>query len=38
MYNLCLEKAEETDQISNIHLVTEKTKEFQENNLFCFID
>ena len=26
------------DQISNIHWITEKTKEFQKNIYFCFTD
>ena len=26
------------DQIANIHWITEKTKEFQKNIYFCFID
>ena len=35
---LDLERAEETDQIANIHWITEKAKEFQKNIYFCFID
>ena len=27
-----------TDQITNICWITEKAREFQENNYFCFID
>ena len=38
MYKLDLEKAEEPDQIANIHLIIEKAKEFQKNIYFCFID
>ena len=26
------------DQIANIHWITEKTREFQKNLCFCFID
>ena len=26
------------DLIANIHWITEKAREFQENNYFCFID
>ena len=33
-----LEKAEETDQIANIHWIMEKAREFQKNTYFCFID
>ena len=38
MFQLDLEKAEETDQIANIHWIFEKTREFQENIHICFID
>ena len=38
MYKLDLEKAEEPDQIANIHWIIEKAKEFQKNVYFCFID
>ena len=39
MFKLVLEKAEETrDQIANIHWIIEKTREFQKNIYFCFID
>ena len=38
MYSLDLEKAEETDQIANIHWIIEKAREFQKNIYFCFID
>ena len=27
-----------TDQIANIHWTTEKSREFQKNTYFCFID
>ena len=27
-----------TDQISNIHLIIEKAREFQKNTYFCFVD
>ena len=36
MNKLDLEKAEETDQIANIHWITEKAREFQNNIYFCF--
>ena len=26
------------DEIANIHRITEKAREFQENTYFCFID
>ena len=40
MFNLDLEKAEEwtSDQIANICWIIEKTREFQKNTYFCFID
>ena len=38
MYKLDLEKAEETDQIANVHWIIEKAWEFQENIYFCFTD
>ena len=39
MFKLDLEKVEDTrDQIANIHWIIEKTKEFQKNIYFCFID
>ena len=38
MFNLVLEKAEETDQTANICWIIEKAKEFQKNIYFCFID
>ena len=33
-----LEKAEEWHQITNIHWIMEKAREFQKNIYFCFID
>ena len=38
MFKLVLEKAEEPDQIANIRWIIEKTREFQKNIYFCFID
>ena len=38
MFKLDLEKVEESDQIANIHWITEKAREFQKNIYFCFID
>ena len=38
MYKLDLEKAEDRDQIANIHWIIEKAREFQKNIYFCFID
>ena len=38
MFKLDLEKAEETDEIANIHLIVEKAREVQKNIYFCFID
>ena len=38
MFKLVLEKAEEPDQIANIHWIIEKAREFQKNIYFCFID
>ena len=40
MFKLDLEKAEEPeiDQITNIHWIIEKAREFQKNIHFCFID
>ena len=35
---LDLQKAEEPDQIANIHWIIEKAREFQKNIYFCFID
>ena len=31
-------KAEESDQIANIHWIIEKAREFQKNIYFCFFD
>ena len=36
VFKLELEKAEEPDQIANIHWIIEKAREFQKN--ICFID
>ena len=38
MYKLDLEKAEDRDQIANIHWIKEKARKFQKNIYFCFID
>ena len=38
MFKLDLEKVEESDQIANIHWITEKAREFQKNIYFCFIE
>ena len=38
MFKLVLEKAEEPEQIANIHWIMEKAREFQKNMYFCFID
>ena len=39
MDKLGLENAEEPrDQIANIHCITEKSRELEKNNYFCFID
>ena len=40
MFKLDLEKAEEgtRDQLTNIHWIIEKAREFQKNIYFCFID
>ena len=38
MFWLDLEKAEDRDQIANIHWIIEKAREFQKNIYFCFID
>ena len=38
MYKLDLEKGKNRDQIANIHLITEKAREFQKNIYFSFID
>ena len=36
MYKLDLEKAEDPEQIANIHWIIEKAREFQKNIYFCF--
>ena len=36
MFKLVLEKAEKTDQITNICWIIEKAREFQKNIYFCF--
>ena len=38
MYKLHLEKAEDRDQIANIHWIIEKARKFQKNIYFGFID
>ena len=38
MFKLDLEKAEEQDQIANIHWIIEKAREFQKNTCFCFFE
>ena len=38
IFKLVLEKAQEPDQMANIHWIMEKTREFQENIYFCFTD
>ena len=38
MVKLTLEKAEEPDQIDNIHWIIKKAREFQKKIYFCFID
>ena len=38
MFKLDLEMAEKPDQITNIHWIIEKAREFQKNIYFCFID
>ena len=38
MSELDLEKAEESDQIANIHWIIVKAREFQKNIYFCSID
>ena len=37
MYKLDLEKGKNRDQIANIHLITEKAREFQKTIYFCFV-
>ena len=36
-YKLDLEKEKNRDQTANIHLITEKAREFQKTIYFCFI-
>ena len=38
MFKLDLEKAGTRDQIVNIHWILKKTREFQKNIYYCFID
>ena len=38
MFKVVLEKTEEPDQTTNIHWIIGKTREFQKNIYFCFID
>ena len=38
IFKLVLEKAEESDQIANIHWIIKKAREFQKNIYFCFYD
>ena len=38
MYKLDSEKAEEPDQIANIHWIIEKAREFQKSIYSCFIE
>ena len=38
MYKLDLEKAEDRDQIANIHWIIEKAREFQKNIYLSFIN
>ena len=38
MLKQVLEKAEDRDQIANIHCIIKKAREFQKNVYFCFID
>ena len=38
MYKLDLEKAEDRDQIANIHWIIEKARKFHKNIYFSFID
>ena len=37
-FKLDIEKAEEPDQIANIHWIIKTAREFQKNIYFCFID
>ena len=38
MFKLDLEKTEEPEIIANIHWIIEKSREFQKDIYFCFID
>ena len=38
MFKLHLEKAQETDQITNMCWIIEKARKFQKSVYFCFID
>ena len=38
MFNLVLEKQRTRDQIANIRWIIKKAREFQKNNIFCFIN
>ena len=38
MFKLVLEKAEEPEQIANIHWIIKKAREFQKSIYFFFID
>ena len=38
MLKQVLEKAEDRDQIANIHCIIKKAREFQKNIYFCLID
>ena len=38
IFKLVLERAQEPDQMANIHWIMEKAREFQKNIYFCFID
>ena len=38
MFKLVLEKAEEPDQVANIHQIIKKAREVQKSIYFCFID
>ena len=38
MFKPDLEKAEEPEQIANIHWIIKKAGKFQKNIYFCFID
>ena len=38
MFKQDLEKAEDWEQIANIHWIIQKAREFHKNIYFCFID